>query len=494
MKKISFLVLIILTMTGKFYAQLATDILNYSQQNYNASARSLGTGNSMSVLGTDFTAAAQNPASLGFYKFSEFSFGMGTNPVSTRAVLLNTNDERSYESNVAPFSVNHIHFVATNYDREKYGWRGISFGIGYNRIANYNREFYFEGISPGSITDRWKNQADGLFPVELNGFEDGMAYEVGAIYQSAEDETIYLNDFYDGEPVSKSQLVRTSGSMNEFTINMAGNYEDKLFIGGALNFPIVNYSETKTYIETDEETNTNVVFNRLEYQENLDISGSGFNAKVGFIYRPSFNFRLGGSIQTPSSIELDEDYTTSLDYSYTFNGDFYKNDAFSPEGFFNYKVRTPWRANFGGAIILKKIGFISATAEYVDYRNARFRFNNTINTADLEYEQSLNNTIVSDFGSAWNFNIGGEFRIQNFMIRYGAGQQGSPFGRDKIGMTHFNGGFGFFADAIFLNLGAQYSTFSEGYSPYLIQGDFPQSVDIDGHNLIVSLTFGVKMR
>ena len=98
MKKISFLVLIILSMSSDFYAQLATDILNYSQYSYNASARSLATGNSMSVLGTDFTAAAQNPASLGFYKFSEFSFGMGTTPVSTRAVLLNTNEEASFEN------------------------------------------------------------------------------------------------------------------------------------------------------------------------------------------------------------------------------------------------------------------------------------------------------------------------------------------------------------------------------------------------------------
>jgi hypothetical protein len=483
-----------MTMASTSYAQLATDILNYSQTNYNASARSLATGNSMSVLGTDFTAAAQNPASLGFYKFSEFSFGMGTNPVSTRAVLLNTSNETSYESNVAPFSLNHIHFVATSYQRDKSRWRGVSFGVGYNRIANYNREFYYNGTSPGSITDRWANQADGLFSEELNGFEDGLAYEVGAIYPSSEDETIYLNDFYDGEPVSRNQLVRTRGSMNELTVNLAGNYEDKLFIGGALNFPTVNYSETKTYTETDQQTNTNAVFDNLVYEEELDISGNGFNAKIGFIYRPSFNFRLGGSIQSPTSIELDESYTTTLDYSYTFDNTFQNFVAYSPEGFFNYKVRTPWRANFGGALIIKKLGFISATAEYVDYRNSRYRFTNTINQADIEYEQDLNNTIATDFASAWNFNLGGEFRINNFMLRYGAGQQGSPFGRNNVSVKHFNGGFGFFANAIFLNIGAQYSVFSEGYSPYLVAGNYPQSVDIDGNNLIISMTFGVKMK
>jgi hypothetical protein len=494
MKKICILCLVLMSMAGTSYAQLATDILNYSQVNYNASARSLGTGNSMSVLGTDFTAAAQNPASLGLYKLSEFSFGMGTNPVNTRAVLLNTDEDVSYKSSVAPFSLNHAHFVATNYDREKYRWRGVSFGIGYNRIANYNREFYYDGISPGSITDRWVNQADGLPSSDLNGFEDGLAFDVAAIYPSNQDETIYLNDFYDGEPVSKNQLVRTRGSMNELSINLAGNYEDKLYIGGALNFPFVNYSETKTYNETDEVTNTNAVFDRLAYEEDLEISGGGFNAKIGFIYRPNFNFRLGASIQTPSSIELDESYTTSLDYTYTFNNNQIQDIAFSPEGFFNYRVRTPWRANFGGALLIKKLGFISATAEYVDYRSARYNFINTNAAADIAYEQELNNTITTEFGSAWNVNIGGEFRIQNFMIRYGVGQQGSPFGRDNIGIRHFNGGFGFFADAIFLNVGAQYSTFSEGYNPYLVAGSFPTSVDLDGNNLIVSMTFGVKMR
>ena len=490
MKKSIYIVLMLL-LGFSSYGQLATDILRYGQTSHIGTARSLGVGNSMSALGGDFTAAAQNPAGIAGIRFSEFSFGMGTTATTTRAVLLNTGTDVSYSSSVAPFSINHAHIVVAEHDRNMSGWRGISFGVGFNRLANYNREFYYDGISPGTITERFANQADGLFPDELNGFEDGLAYEVGAIYPSSQDETIYLTDFIEGEPVSKSQLVQSRGSLNELTLNLGMNYEDKLYLGFAGNIVSLDYSEDKVYSETDEVTNSNAIFETLDFEEDLSIDGSGFNAKFGVIYKPNFNIRLGTSIQTPTVIEIDEEYTTALDYAYTLNG--YQNFVeYSPEGFFNYKVRTPWRFNAGAAFIAKKIGFISMNAEYIDYKSSRFNFHNTLSEADITYEGELNNTIRRDFSSAWDLSVGSEIRLDKFRLRLGGGYFGSPFGSEAVGINHYNAGIGFHSGRVFLDLGGEYSTFSEGYRPYVVSSNYGQSVDIDGNNLVISATFGVK--
>lgn len=494
MKKIIFATILMFSFAGISNAQLATDILKYSFTDYTGTARSLGTANSMSALGGDYTAVGLNPAGLATFKFSEFSFGTGLNINRTNALLTNGAENLSFDDSATPVSINHAHYVVADYDRTKSGWRGVAFGLGFNRLADFNQRFNYRGLSAGTITDRFTSQADGFIADDLNSFEEGLAYEVGAIFPSGDDETFYLNDFEDGDFVDKRQTVRTKGSLNEFSISLAGNYEDKLFIGGNLNFHFLNYNERKVYSETNEVLQNNPIFNDLSFEEELDLTGNGVNLKLGFIYMPVYNVRIGGAIQTPTSMGMEESYETSLRYSYNYDGTVNDNTALSPEGFFTYRVISPFKANLGAAFIHKKVGFLSFSAEYLDYGTSSFDFDNTLDQADLLYEDELNTTIRNNFSKAWNLKAGGEIRLDDLRFRFGAGYLASPFGGNNVNRTHFNGGIGIFSGATFVDLGAEYSIYSEEFVPYAVSNDYQQSVDLVQNNLRIALTLGFKFR
>jgi hypothetical protein len=72
-------------------------------------------------------------------------------------------------------------FVVTSQPQNS-PWKTANIAIGVNRIAEYAQEIHYNGYSPGSRTDSWQENAFGLDSSQLNGFEEGLAYTSGAIY------------------------------------------------------------------------------------------------------------------------------------------------------------------------------------------------------------------------------------------------------------------------------------------------------------------------
>ena len=46
--------------------------------------------------------------------------------------------------------------------------------------------------------------------------------------------------------------------------------------------------------------------------EEISTYGTGYNLKIGAIYRLAENIKIGGSIHTPTYFSIEEDYNTSL--------------------------------------------------------------------------------------------------------------------------------------------------------------------------------------
>src|SRR3546814_16097478 len=70
---------------------------------------------------------------------------------------------------------------------------------------------------------------------------------------------------------------------------------------------------------------------------------TGFNAKIGAIYLPVRDIRIGASIQTPTFIKIEEDNYDEIS-TLESNGQSYSS---SVEGTFDYDVRTPLKINAG---------------------------------------------------------------------------------------------------------------------------------------------------
>lgn len=472
------------------WGQTISDALRYSTVEFGATGRAFGAANSFSALGADFSLISANPAGLAAFRKSEFVITPGFFSEKTEADLLNGGLE-PYDENKSNFNLSNLGVVLRGRPNASH-WRTANFSIGLNRLATFHQEFYFNGATRGSITDRWLELATGLSANDLDGFEAGVAYDAGALIPSGI-EGEYFTDFsqFSDIPVFKSQRYTSSGSINEFTIGMAGNYEDRIYAGIILGVPFVNYNEEKVYEETDE-TDAIPAFNELEYTETLRTNGAGINAKAGIIYRVAQPVRIGLAVHTPTRLKLEDNFSTKLVYDYTDQNNDGPVEANSPDGNFEYNLITPWRFIGSAGFIFGKNGFISAEAEWVDYSSASFNFRNA-SSDDLDYERSVNRQIAETYKGAVNLRFGGELVWKVFRLRGGVALNGSPYAGESDFTPVYSAGVGLREERFFMDFGYRWSNFEEGYYPYRTNSARTQFVQnqVSTDNFV--LTFGFKM-
>lgn len=471
------------------WAQTLSDAVRYSVLEAGGTARTVGTGGSISALGADFAILSTNPAGLAAFRRSEFTFTPAFERTATDASLDGPGNEL-YDRNKFNFNFSNIGLVFPSSPLSP-NWTNSVVGIGVNRLASYHQRMYFEGTSAGSITDRWLELAQGFSPDQLDGFEAGPAFDAGAIYTDNNDETLYFSDFLEGESVDKSQAIKRKGAYNEIVFSFAGNYRERLLIGATFGIPILNYEETKTYEETDD-SDANPLFNQLRFTETLRSSGAGINVKLGLIFRVSQMVRLGAAIHSPTGLRMTDNFTTDLLYSYSLNGTINSGEAASPDGTFEYRIRTPWRAIGSAGLIFGKSGFLSADIEYLDYSKARFIFNQAATTEDLEYEQELNNQAENELASAVNIRLGGEFAYEMYRFRGGYSILAAPYaeGFDPSGALSLGAGVRW--ENVFLDVAFRRQLTTGTYLPYLVNDQPAQTVASDEKRGRVMLTVGFK--
>ncbi len=455
------------------HGQTLEDAVRYSQLEAGGTARSMGIGGGIGALGADFSVLSTNPAGLATFRRSEFSFTPVFNTNSNESQLDGTGFSSS--RNKPNFSFNSLGLVFSSKPLSL-NWTNTAFGVGFNRLANFHQRAYYDGTTPGSITDRWAELAQGVFPNDL-GAEAGLAFDADAIYNPDENDlTSYTSDFLPGEQVGKSQNIRRKGGYNELVLSYAGNFKEKLMIGATVGIPLVNFEETKTYVETVADP-TNTVFNELTYVQRQNTSGVGINLKLGMVYRISQMVRLGAAIHTPTGIGLKDSASSSLDYSFNIDGIPSPGSAALPESTFEYRLRTPWRLIGSAGFVFGKRGFLVAEVEYLDYVNAQFNFNNSADGGDPGQEADLNEAIGGQLTSAVNIRLGGEYALDRFRFRGGYAIMQSPYaeGFDATGMLSLGAG-AWLGESVFLDAAYRRRSADGQYSPYSLGGLPAQTV------------------
>ncbi|GJM31710.1 MAG: hemin receptor [Saprospiraceae bacterium] len=465
-------------------AQNETDALRYSLFEYGGTARSIGAGSALGALGADFSVMNTNPAGLGWYRKSIFSLTPAIAGASISSTLANdSNGPISDESN-SKFHMASVGIVVASKPPGSQ-WRAFNFGMGFNRIADFNQEFYYEGASKGSIVDRFQELANSEFG--FDEFESGLAFDAEALYD-------FNNDgFYDSDLelapdalISRNQTVRSSGSINELVLAFAGNYKEKLLLGMSVGVPFVNFNEEKTYQESDPDDMV-PAFDDLEYIEDLTTTGVGINLKLGLLVRVNQMIRLGAAVHTPTAYNLNDNYTSEMTYNYTDNNVAYQGSATSPDGSFEYKLRTPWRVFGNAGVIFGKSGFLSGEIEYVNYQNAELRF-----TDFRDSEREANQLIAKNLKSAINVKVGGELVYDIFRFRAGLGMQQSALTGDDTFNPNFSLGLGIREQSLFVDFAYRFSSVKETYVPYRTSEAPMQFVDNDINKSYIAVTLGFK--
>lgn len=430
MNKILILALSLL-FASQTFAQNASDVLRYSYLQPGGTARFVGAGGAFGALGAEFGVLSQNPAGLALFRTDELTLTPSLHFANSEAQL---NGNTPYADDKSKFGFDNIGLVFNTNPGGKH-WKTFNFGIGYNRQADYNRSIYYEGNASGTIMNGFFDTYNGG---QSDAFGADLAANANAIYDDGTGALTY--DFAGNEnaAINRSHAVTTFGRMNEMAISFAGNYDEKLMVGATVGVPFVNYRIEGEYIETDPDDVVQY-FDKLTYTEYLRSSGVGVNLKLGVIYKVSQALRVGAAFHTPTAMSLTDSYSNTFSYDYTDgNGVTIGEVQNSPDGTFDYKLRTPWRASASAAVVIKKFGFLSADVEWVDYAANRFNF-----TADVasqenqQYERAVNNDIQRSYQQAMNMRFGGELVLDEFRLRGGLNLLGKP----EEGTTGFNTGF-----------------------------------------------------
>lgn len=447
-----------LTACGISSAQNIDDVLRYSTENIQGTARFQGMGGAFGALGGDLSALSANPAGSAVFNNSLFTFTGTYFDRSAEAVYqgVRTNENsNSLEINQVGGA---LVFKTKDPDSK---WKKISAAFNYDMVQNFDDRIYARGQSTGGIDRYFLDFADGI-PTEsirtldnetLNdayldiGAAEGLGYSAqqaflgfqsGIIDPNPNDdtETTYISNATPGS-VSQDFRQRVSGENSKFTVNGATQYGENLYFGASMNFHNVLFDRLNRYQE--ESTETNAGGTRLTLEDLLQTEGSGFSFGLGAIGKLNDFIRLGASYQSPTWYRLTDNLSQRIGSNYQNRNTEIDGSPFLGTTIFDYQIKTPGKLTGSIAAIFGKNGLLSLDYSYQDFSNAELR-----PTSD-SFFASENSFISQALGGVSSIRAGGEYRIQRFSLRGGYSYRQSPYGNGNlIGDSYtVSGGLGY---------------------------------------------------
>lgn len=442
-------------------AQFIEDALRVATPPDAVSARSAALGNAFIGVADDFSALYWNPAGLGQLRASEFALGLSNLSVSTDASFLGTMRTASEGS---------LHLNSIGMALPFPVARGsLVFAGGFQRLVNFSGASSYGGYNRNSsiLTSLFDNNLDYDLSYNLN-LSDTLSIDHF-------DTTLY--------PIRNQLLqdaeVFESGNLGMWSFGGSMEVAPNAFVGLSLNILSGSYLWERTFIETDPygiHANTVIYgkvydamgFEKLKVEESIDQTISGWNAKLGFLYKVREVARVGVAVQTPTMVTVSETYMKSgrSDFRDDQGPYFYKYSL--PTMSSEYDVTTPWVISVGAS--LRPVDFIniSADAELTDF--TQLEFDNTTTPALLD----LNKDIRRELRQTTNFRAGVEVKVPqtDLFVRGGFRYQFSPYEADKdvseYNVTTISAGLGYmFDNSLLLNLTFVQSTMQSFQYAYL---------------------------
>jgi len=481
MKKILSTVIFI-ALTCVAMSQGTYEAFRFSQIDYQGTARFMGAGGAFSATGGEFSALSINPAAIGLYKRNEVTLTPLTLSFSSNNTLFNGNRTLS---NAPKYTVPECGLVIAKSINNS-AWRTWQFGFGYNRIMDYNNTINAQSNGIFSMADPILNMANGTYFGNLSG-DANLAWQTWLIDTIPGYTDEYFSPWSD-ENLTHTATVKTSGSMDEMTFTFGGNYNDKLYIGGSIGIPVLDYTEKTNYVESPANGGNIQGSTSYRVQTIQKNSGGGINAKFGIIYQPTNFLRVGASLQSPSYFwKIKDTYNRYMASQWVVG-----NDA--SEEYTNYNrfaLSTPLKFNVAASFIIKQRAFIAVEYDLNDYSMSRLHaLNNDINDNNWIYFDEANQNIASTFGICHTFRIGSEINVTpKFLVRAGYNYKTSPYKlvADKYNATAHTAsvGLGYRSKYFFFDLAYVLRMTNDNYTLY--SGCYPFEISNNTHRVVATI-------
>jgi len=481
MKKLGISFILLFFGISYAFSQYDMEVLKYSQSIFQSDARSFGVANAYGAVGANFISSSINPAGLGLFRKGEFFFSTGFLNVSTNSSYLGNSSFAGRSALTIPsLGLVFTDINKINGKEVENGWVSQTFCLGLARSNSFlTRQNYSGNNDNNTILDYFTESAQGQLPKELP-YLTSMAYNAWLIDNPVNNRE-YINALDEDTSgiidIDQSKLFRSSGSAYDMNLAFAANYSNKLYLGVKIGIPFLDYYKNSKFTESNNRVGKSNYLG-MTHENDVTISGSGFNAGLGVIYKPIDYLRLGLSLQSPTFFRMSEDYTDKL----TSELDTQDNEIHNQKGTFEYSVVTPYKATLSMAIIAGNYGFISLDYEYMDYTSAYL----TSNDYSFSFE---NENIQEYFRATSNLRIGAELKLGIFALRGGWASYSTPFNSEYIpkggdrSLKTMAVGFGIREKDYYLDFGLQNSYTEEFELPYALS-----KKDVEGVSNAISTT------
>lgn len=453
MKKLLMTAGIALAIPAAIMAQSAVDAYSISQGDLRGTARFMSMGGAFTALGGDISTLNQNPGGIGVYRYSDLSVTLDINRQSTKM------DAQGLTNSVTHTNVacNNFGYVGSVNLGSESAMPFFNWGASYSRVASFDRRYSGSLGSIGtSLTNlvadytMRDNTVDGQLAIgdKFNPYQESydglpyapwmsiLMYNAGGINPVGESGYSGLWD-YDRSQGTAAVEVEEKGHVDEFSLNFGGNIENVVFWGIGFGITDIEYKQNTYY--TEEISDAVVPGNEWEgtavgsagygLGNWKRIWGNGFNMKVGLIFKPINEFRLGIAVHTPTWYNLSYQGIANMGFDYSspahttpdvsYEGNIYTDEGYLDE--FDWKFRTPWRLMAGVAGVLGGRAIISADYEYRPMQSME------VQDWDGNKYNDINDDIKTYYRGVNILRLGAEYRLTPaFSLRAGYSYESSP--------------------------------------------------------------------
>ncbi len=435
-------------------AQNINDVLRFSIQESQGTARFQAMGGAFGALGGDLSSLNVNPAGSSVFNYSQFT---------VTAANYNRDNDAFYGNGMQTTELNDIEFTQAGgvfvFKSNTSAWKKLALAINYDMVENFDNEFVATGNTTEGIDQYFLEFAQGVPFGNLllgqnefveegylrvgaeQGFGNQQAFlgYFGGIINPADemDEagTSYVSNALYSD-VNQRYRQTNNGYNSKFTVNFSGQYQNSLHLGASLNFHSVLFEQLTLLDEDGYNADSPIEF--ATFDNFLRTQGEGFSFSVGAIAKLNESIRIGGSYQSPTWYRLTDD--TSQRINSTLADDDINFIDFNIVNLFEeYRIQTPAKVTGSAALVFGKDGLLSFDYGYQDFSEAELR-----PTTDPSFAQT-NDLIANQLGVVNSYRFGGEFRIERVSLRGGYRIEESPYeNEDMMGdLEGYSAGIGF---------------------------------------------------
>ena len=420
-------------------AQSATDIYSLSQTDIRGTARFMSMGGAFTALGGDLSTLTQNPAGIGVYRRSEIGATLDISPQSVSATT-NTNKNKISSTTVACNNFGYIGTVRLNGAMQTFSW-----GASYNRLTSFDRKVsaysgststslsnYIASFSYGTPYSAMEFNSNTNYNPYFDSDADWLSILAYSAYMiNPTGGSSYTGLFQNGTQGDAMTEMRESGYVDEYAIDFGGNVGDVVMWGIGFGITDLKYNRQAYYSESMSNAYVATADGRMvtgdagfDLNNYRHINGNGFNFKLGLIFKPINDLRIGVAFHTPTWYSMSSAGYGEVDYSYynpaaqqgrdnPFTGYDYTEDSY-----YNFHMTAPWRFMIGVAGVLGSSAIVSVDYECQAYNKMRTSYQGSFN--DYVSNDWVNSDIDQYYKAANILRVGAEFRVTpSFSVRAG---------------------------------------------------------------------------